>query len=191
MRRLVIAVVLVASLAVVLGAGVAAVAVYEVRGASMAPTLAAGDLLLVNPLERTPRRFAVVVYDTDGAATVKRVIGLPGDRVRIVSTPTSAVQVQPGGSGPWQTVVDGDGGAWPSSPHPALTCCRADGRASIRPAGALVPPGSYFVLGDNPAESIDSRATGFVSSPRLRGTAVLAPVAGTGGAPPRLLDPAA
>jgi signal peptidase I len=182
LRRLVIAVVLVGSLVVVLGAGVAAVGAYRVHGASMRPTLAAGDLLLVNPLARNPERFAVVVYDVDGTAAVKRVIGLPGDRVRILAAPTNVVQVQPGAAGPWQTVVDATGGSWPSAPHPALTCCAPDGRAGVAPAGAVVPAGQYFLLGDNPAESIDSRAHGFVPAQRVRGTAVLGPV----GVPPLL-----
>lgn len=179
---MVIAFVLVGSLVVVLGAAVAAVGVYRVQGASMRPTLADGELLLANPLARNPDRFAVVVYDVNGTAAVKRVIGLPGDRVRILAAPANLVQVQPGAAGPWQTVVDATGGTWPPAPHPALTCCAPDGRASVAPEGALVPVGQYFLLGDNPAESIDSRAEGFVPAQRVRGTAVLA----SDGAAPRL-----
>ncbi len=188
LRRVVIAVVLVGSLALVLCAAVAAVAVYRVQGASMRPTLADGDLLLADPLDRAPERFALVVYDAQGAATVKRVIGLPGDRVRIVAAPQSAVQVQPGAAGPWSSVVDGGGAVWPNVPHPGVTCCGADGRLSSGPEGALVPPGSYFLLGDNPPASIDSRSQGFVPAEHVRGTAVLAPIGGTGSAPLRL-DP--
>lgn len=189
LRRVAIAAVLVGSLLVVLGAAVAAVAVYKVQGASMRPTLADGDLLLANPLARSPDRFAVAVYDAGGTATVKRVIGLPGDRVRIGAAPGNPVQVQPGATGPWQTVVDASGATWPDVAHPALTCCTADGRASNEPEGALVPAGTYFMLGDNPQESIDSRTQGFVPAERLRGIAVLAPIGGQGSAPPRL-DPA-
>jgi type IV secretory pathway protease TraF len=139
LRRLVIAVVLVGSLLMMLGAGMAAVGAYRVHGASMRPTLAAGDLLLVNPLARNPVRFAVVVYDVEGTAAVKRVVGLSGDRVRILAAPTNAVQVQPGAAGAWQTVVDATGGPWPSAPHPALTCCAADGAPDNASDAASTP----------------------------------------------------
>lgn len=172
LRRLLVAVVLVGSLVVILGAAAAVVGVYRVQGASMRPTIGDGDLLLANPLARNPERFTVVVYDVDGTAAVKRVIGLPGDRVRILAAPANMVQVQPGAAGPWQTVVDATGEVWPPVPHPALTCCAPDGRASRAPEGALVPVGRYFLLGDNPAESIDSRAQGFITAERIRGTAV-------------------
>jgi hypothetical protein len=52
----------------------------------------------------------------------------------------------------------------------------------VTPEAAVVPAGQYFLLGDNPAESIDSRAQGFVPAQRLRGTAVLGPA----GAAPQL-----
>jgi hypothetical protein len=53
------------------------------------------------------------------------------------------------------------------------TVVSPDGRASPETADATVPPGAYFLLGDNRAVSADSRRHGFVPADRLRGTLVL------------------
>jgi signal peptidase I len=50
----------------------------------MAPAIEPGDWLLVDPTTvRWPRRGAVVVFrdPTDGALSIKRVAGLPGERI--------------------------------------------------------------------------------------------------------------
>ena len=65
--------------------------VYEVDGVSMAPGLVPGDRVTSRwfPFRdrlRPPRRFERWVLATaDGAAAVKRVVGLPGERVSIVA----------------------------------------------------------------------------------------------------------
>jgi len=59
----------------------------RVEGDSMEPALLAGDrLLLVPPALRAPRRFdLVVVAEPDtGLAAVKRVVGLPGERIQLI-----------------------------------------------------------------------------------------------------------
>ncbi|MFQ5748996.1 MAG: signal peptidase I [Planctomycetota bacterium] len=59
----------------------------RVEGDSMEPALLAGDrLLLVPPALRAPRRFdLVVVAEPDtGKAAVKRVAGLPGERIQLI-----------------------------------------------------------------------------------------------------------
>lgn len=156
-----------AALAVALGAllvgAVLALGAHRIAGRSMAPALADGALVLAWPWERTPARFDVVVYlPGPGGAAVKRVIGLPGDGVRIVDAPGGLlVQVRPGGTGAWRTV---EGPAGPAT----RTCCSPDGRAAGA-GDAVVPDGAYFLLGDNPAVSVDSRQQGFVPADRLRG----------------------
>ena len=65
--------------------------VYEVDGVSMAPGLVPGDRVTSGPfpwLDRLhgPRRFERWVLATaDGAAAIKRVVGLPGERVSIAA----------------------------------------------------------------------------------------------------------
>lgn len=163
MRRAAVAAALLVALGAVLLGGLLALGGHRVAGRSMEPALADGALVVAIPWERTPARFDAVVYlpDTGGAA-VKRVIGLPGDGVRIVDAPGGPrLQVRPGGTGAWRAV------AGPAGPA-TLTCCAPDGRAAAA-GDAVVPDGTYFLLGDHPAVSIDSRQQGFVPADRLRG----------------------
>jgi signal peptidase I len=157
-------------LAVVLAVLLAAMTVTAVRsdGVSMQPTLRNGERVLLRPFSGgdTPARFAVVVTKfSSGPTVVKRVIGLPGDRVRIDSVNgATTVEVQPGGQGPWLVV---DNPAW-TAPWGYVRCCRPDGHAG--PADPqLVPAGMLFLLGDNPPASQDSRDFGWAPIERIDG----------------------
>lgn len=61
----------------------------DVNGTSMVPTLEDGDQLIADKLSyhfRDPERFNIVIFPYQYAANtyfIKRVIGLPGERVRI------------------------------------------------------------------------------------------------------------
>lgn len=167
MRRAAVAAALLVALGALLVGAVAAVGGHRVAGRSMEPALVDGALVVALPWERTPDRFDVVVHlPATGGAAVKRVIGLPGDGVRIVDTAGGPrVQVQVGGAGAWRA-VDGPAG------RATRACCTPDGRAAAA-GDAVVPAGSYFLLGDNPAASIDSRQQGFVPAERLRGRVVV------------------
>lgn len=83
-----------AVIAVVGGVALVAAArplVYDVDGVSMAPGLVPGDRVTSGPFPsldrlRPPRRFERWVLATaDGAAAIKRVVGLPGERVSIAA----------------------------------------------------------------------------------------------------------
>ncbi|MFE5942963.1 signal peptidase I [Streptomyces sp. NPDC056480] len=164
----------------VLGAGavlclVAVVAVtalgIRVDGTSMAPTLHEGDRILAVPDSAgTARRFDVVLLRATGKDTllVKRVIGLPGDRVGIVSTPDEPflVLVQEGGAGPVRRVAAPQ---WAAQAHRTGACCGPDGTRSARSELRTVPEGSFFYLGDNPDLSDDSRAYGWGEIARIEG----------------------
>ena len=54
------------------------------QGESMRPTLEPGQRVAVGPVRGTPQRGAVVVLRRPGREVVKRVVGLPGERVRLV-----------------------------------------------------------------------------------------------------------
>jgi signal peptidase I len=59
----------------------------RVAGDSMEPTLRDGDLLAVSPLRAEPSFGSIVVVRrAAGAEDVKRVIGTPGDRLRVGPT---------------------------------------------------------------------------------------------------------
>lgn len=141
----------VALLAVAIVARLSIAEIFVVPSRSMEPSLTPGDQVVVVRLHRgdSPSRGDVVVFvDDEGRAWIKRVIGLPGDSVTI-----DGARVEVNGttlSEPWARTGD----AREQSTH-------------------LVPAGHYFVLGDNRANSDDSRVWGFVSRESLRGRARL------------------
>jgi signal peptidase I len=131
----------------------AGVGFYEVEGASMTGSYAPGDLLLVESLSLWltggPGRFDCVVIDDPehpGAEMLKRVVGLPGERIELDRG---------------ALIVDGKPVEMPGSVH---------GAASAGP----VPTGNgYFVVGDNMEHSRDSRRFGMVARSRLAGRVVM------------------
>lgn len=138
----------------------------EVVQESMLPTLEPGDRLMVKTWragQSAPPRGAVVVLQPPGEDewVVKRVIGVPGDRIahgrrglRLNGEPVSEPYVRPFQERFW----------------------------------AEVPPETIYVLGDNRPQSNDSRDYGPVPIERVIGeaVAVFAP-----GARRRWLEPAA
>jgi signal peptidase I len=156
----------------------------RVEGVSMTPTLRDGDLLIVDrvgPRLWAPARGDVVVVglNANGLAGVKRVIAVPGDAVAIDGTHVDApgarsypaVLLRPGGAGPWERLVEpyiaGDWG------RPEF-CCDPNGLsvAGSSPRPLTLPPGEFFVLGDNRGVSIDSRTFGLVPRDRILGHVV-------------------
>jgi signal peptidase I len=125
----------------------------QVSGLSMAPHIAPGEYVLINTFAyrmRTPQRGEIVAFRHDGdarATFIKRVIGLPGDRIR---------------------VDRGDvfvNGVALSEPYVRFPDQRSFDEITI-------PQGSVYVLGDNRADSEDSRFFGPVSEDRLIGRAI-------------------
>ncbi|MFI8512163.1 signal peptidase I [Streptomyces sp. NPDC085460] len=153
-------------------AGVAVTALgVRVDGASMDPTLRPGDRILVSPdSEGRVSRFDVVLLrgGRQDSLMVKRVIGVPGDRVAIASTGEEPFQVllQENGTGPVRRVVAAQ---WADRAHRTGACCAADGTRSARAALRTVPEGSFFYLGDNPDLSDDSRQYGWGAIDRVEG----------------------
>ena len=120
---------------------------FRVPSASMAPTLAPGDVLLADRSQRgTAERGDIVVFDgigyfapsaSDGDRYwVKRVIAIDGDRVTCCD-PSGAI------------TVDGAPLEEPYLP--------ADTAPSEIEFDLQVPAGHMFVLGDNRTDSTDSR----------------------------------
>lgn len=126
---------------------------YSIPSASMEPTLLAGDHILVTrylPHFGAPSRGDVVVFRCGGDELfVKRIAGVPGDRVEIKGT---------------DVIVNG------RTLEESYLATRAD-NGSL-PA-FVVPPGRYFLLGDNREHSLDSRSFGTVAAGDVVGRARL------------------
>lgn len=144
----------------------------QVSGTSMEPTLKEGDRLLVDFISRDDiKRFDLVeAKPGEGSPTlVKRVVGMPGDRVAVakVTGEEPRVFLRPAGS---DEVFEVDNPTWTGQiGDKTLPCCTEDGKASPARAWATVPDGHYWLLGDNWGGSDDSRVFGFVPKEQVAG----------------------
>ena len=142
---------------------------FKIPSGSMKPTLLVGDHILVNKFiygikipftDKTiiklgePKREDVVVfkYPLDPKKDyIKRVIGLPGDKVELVNK---------------QLFINGRAIA---DPHASYSVY-----GNLRNFGPVTVPAHHlFVMGDNRDESSDSRVWGFVPDAYLKGKAFL------------------
>ncbi len=125
----------------------------RVDGFSMLPTLHDGEFVLVNKLAYqtgTPTRGDIIVFrsvNTPDLDLIKRVIGLPGDKILIrggkVIVNGQALDE------PYIAAAPNYGGDW------------------------QVPDGYLFVLGDNRNDSSDSHAWGYLPLQNVIGKALL------------------
>jgi signal peptidase I len=143
------------AIAMLLALGVrGAMRLYVIPSSSMAPTLVPGDHIVVTPyrFSSKPKRGDVIVFRSTRNADelmIKRVIGTPGDLVE-----TRAGRV----------IVSGH-----ALPEPYVVAQATTG--SISPQ--IIPANCYFVLGDNRADSLDSRSWGVLPQDFVIGKARL------------------
>jgi signal peptidase I len=171
---------------------------YVIPSGSMEPTILVGDHIFVNKLAygfRIPDSIAglpvpglssgkymmrlgafhhgdIIVFESPrerGVDLIKRVIGLPGDRIQVIDGLV------------WRN------GARVPDPH-AFFAPRESARSPFNPADnfpprnsrhpeidpgpVVVPPGKLFMMGDNRDDSLDSRFWGFADQNDVEGRAL-------------------
>ena len=149
--------------------------IYKIPTTSMVPALVPGDKIFVSKLTygpkipftplripgfRKPKRFDIVVFvppivSERNKAYIKRLIGLPGDKVEL---------------------RDGNihiNGEMVVNPKIARNYYYNQGKYGIRGKEIIVPEGKYFFLGDNSISSKDGREWGFADAKDIIGKAVL------------------
>jgi len=127
--------------------------ILQIYGNSMSPTLRTGDVLLCIKTD-TLAQGDIAAFYHNNKLLVKRVIGCGGDRVEIDSAGIVSVNEH--------AVSE------PYISDPALGQVEID-------LPCQVPQGSFFVLGDCRATSLDSRSetVGYVSADRVLGKVLL------------------
>ncbi len=169
----------------------------DVPSGSMRPTIIEGDRIFVNKLAydlkvpfttwhiaewSNPQRGDIVVFYSphDGKRLVKRVIGLPGDTVELRNNQLvlngESVEYQPIAEELLRDIPKPHraGRVFASEQLPGQT--HAVGGFPAAPAPrtfgpTVVPPGEYFMLGDNRDDSFDSRFYGPVKRGKIIGRA--------------------
>ena len=162
---------------------------FRIPSGSMENTLLIGDFLFVNkalygaeipivgkrlPAFREPERFDVVIFDSPeerGVNVVKRLVGVPGDTLAMIGN-----TIQLNGT-PLEEpyVIRTDPTNDPEDPRMKswqdrylVGRERRTYRPSLKNWGPLVvPPDSFFVMGDNRDNSYDSRYWGFLGRDRI------------------------
>jgi len=164
---------------------------FKIPSGSMIPTLLIGDHILVSKLAygfqlpkdcefqvsfppvtcfssnivmnfHPPQRGDIIVFrypEDENKDFIKRVIGIPGDTIQIQNK---------------NVMVNGrllKDDAFTQRIDPGIIDGRINPRDNLAPL--TVPPDSYFVMGDNRDQSLDSRFWGFVRMDKIKGRAFL------------------
>jgi signal peptidase I len=133
---------------------------FDIDGHSMEPTLHDKELVLVDKwsyLLHPPQRGDIIVFDAPpqpGTDFIKRIIAVPGDIITVNNgVPTvNGVTLK-------EFYVD---------PH-NMGATSSDQQVNHE----VVPPGDYFVMGDNRIGSFDSRSWGFLPASKIIGRATI------------------
>lgn len=133
----------------------------EINGASMEPNFHNGEYILTNKVEykfREPKRGDVVIFKSPRNKEIdfiKRVIGMPGDRVSLRNN---------------MFYVNG---VALEEPYLSPGIYIFGGSYLRENDEVIVPPGTYFVVGDNRQHSSDSREFGPIAKEDFIGKALL------------------
>lgn len=127
----------------------------EVHGKSMMPTFEENDRIILMKISDI-ERFDMIVFKVNNDKNyLKRVVGLPGDKVEIADD-----RLYINGVEAEEPYLDENRKLAEEWGYEKLTEDLAE---------VTVPTGYYFVLGDNRLNSVDSRMLGFISKDMVIG----------------------
>lgn len=138
---------------------------HKIKGNSMDPNFRDGEFLLTDKVTYRfgePKRGDVIVFeappynDDQKDEFIKRIIGLPGDTVRVEGTKVSV-----------------NGRQLNEEEYLDQTVITSPGTFALEGREVVVPQGQYFVMGDNRPHSFDSRSFGFIEKGKITGRAWL------------------
>src|SRR5215472_3296782 len=184
------------TLAILFFATTTLVQAYVIPTGSMENTILIGDHVLVDKLAyadpgtlgrmigkgllpyRDVERGDIIVfrYPIDGKTPyVKRVIGLPGDRIHLenrtlVRNGLRLIEPYTQHINSWPDVYRDN---FPQSPPPGLPPRTLDMLGHVESGELVVPPDTFFALGDNRENSSDSRYWGLVPRENLIGKPII------------------
>lgn len=133
--------------------GLCQAGLFTNKSASMEPTIKVGQKIWVSGYAKgtDPSRGDIIAFNTDQGTMIKRVIGLPGEKVIVQD---GLIHI-----------------AGPNEPQgKKLEEPYLGAGSKTEPNGTYeVPKGQYFVLGDNRGKSLDSRAFGCIAREKIIG----------------------
>lgn len=138
-----------------------------VNGPSMEKTLYDGEMLILNKLSKRLGdidRFDIVVIDDDAddELIIKRIIGLPGDKVAYKD---NKLYIN-------DELVE-DYGYGETQDFDIYDICMAGGGSKNSCNYETIPDNYYLVLGDNRVVSYDSRYIGFINYEDIKGKVLI------------------
>jgi signal peptidase I len=149
---------------------------FKIPSGSMIPTLQVGDHILVNKFiyatkipftdmrilpVRDPERLDIIVFkypEDESKDFIKRIIGTPGDAVEIRD---KVIYIN------GQPLVE----SYAIHQEPSMFSEEIQPRDNFGPV--VIPEDSYFVMGDNRDQSLDSRFWGVVKAGKIKGKAFI------------------
>lgn len=139
---------------------------YKLPSGAMIPTLLVGDHVFVDKLAYRigihPQRGDVIVFkfpEDESKDFIKRIVGMPGDTIEIRDK---------------HVLINGtvsDDASYTQRIDSTVIPSSINSRDNFGPV--TVPPDSFFVLGDNRDQSLDSRFWGFVEEQKIKGKATI------------------